>query len=98
LLTIVDVNFDRSEMLLQVSNGKAVFNQHITSDKINRIQLGSENVKSWFSKKTLPKLEIHVKGKEEPLVLRSKKSKLNYNQAQDLILQFAKKNQIPVDE
>lgn len=98
MLTIVDVNFDRSEILLQVSNGKTVVNQQIASDKIDRILLGNETVKSWFSKKTLSKLELYVKGKEEPLVLLNGKSKLNFAQAQGLILQFAEKHQISVEE
>jgi hypothetical protein len=85
-------------MLLEISNGKSIVKQQVASDKINRIQVGEEAVKSWFSKKMLPKLEIYVKGKEEPFVLQSKKSKLNFSQAQSLIRQFADKHQIPIEE
>lgn len=97
LLTIVDVNFERSDMLLQVSNGKVVVNQQIASDKINRIQLSNETVKTLFLKRTAPKLEIYLKGKEEPLVLQRGKTKLKYDKAQSLIRQFAEKYDIPLE-
>lgn len=98
MLSIIDVNVDRSEMLLQVSNGKAVVQQKLASDAINRIEFGSETVKSWFSSKSLPKLEIYLKGREEPLVLQSKKGKAKFEQDQVLIRQFAVKFQIPLEE
>lgn len=97
MLTIVDVNVDRSEMLLQVSSGKSIINQQLASDKINKIQVGNETVKTLFSKKTQPKLEIFVKGKDEPFVLQGGRNK-SFAQAQGLIRQFAEKHQIPVEE
>lgn len=94
---ILDVNFDRSEMIVQVANGKHVSNQHIPSDQINRIQFGEGVVKSWFSKKTLPKIEIYVRGREEPLVLQSGKSNQKFEEAEFVIRQFAEKNEVPVE-
>lgn len=98
MLNIVDVNYDRSEMLLQVANGKSIVSQQISSDQIQSIQFGYAVVKSWFFKKTLPKVEIHVRGKDEPLVLQSGKTKLDFEQAQNIIKLFAEKNEIPVEE
>jgi hypothetical protein len=95
---IVDVNYDRSEMMLQVANGKNIVSQQISSDQIQSIQFGYGIVKSWFSKKSLPKVEIHVKGKVEPFILQSGKTKLDFDQAQNIIKLFAQKNEISIIE
>lgn len=96
-MTIVDVNFDRSEMLLQINNGKSVVQQQISSDQINSIQFGEETVKSWFTKKTLPKVEFHLKGKDDPLVVLSGKNKQSSEQAHTIIRLFAEKNDVPLE-
>lgn len=95
---ILDINYDRSEMLLQISNGKHVINQHISSDQIQSIQFGYGVVKSWFSKKSLPKVEIRIRGKEEPYILQCGKTKLDFEQVQTIIKRFAEKHEIPIED
>lgn len=97
MLTVVDVNFDRSDMMLEVANGKTITRQTVPSEQIARIQFGQESVKSWFSSKTVPKVEIFLKGKEEPLVLQSGKTKLPIEKAQEFIRQFAEKHDVSVE-
>lgn len=95
---ILDVNYDRSEMMLQVAVGKNVTRQQISSNQINSIQIGQGLVKSWIFKKTVPQIEIHLKGKDEPLILQSGKTKMKYEQAESIIRQFAEKNDVPFAE
>ncbi|WP_438448384.1 hypothetical protein [Gorillibacterium sp. sgz5001074] len=97
MMTLVDVNFDRSEMLLHIHNGKSVVKQQISSEQINSIQFGKETVKSLFMKKTLPKVEIHLKGKDDPLILQSGKNKQSGEQAHSIIRLFAEKNDVPLE-
>jgi len=98
LSTVVDVNFDRSEMMLQVANGKQLTDQKIPSDKIAQFKFSQATVKKWFLSKTVQQIEIYQKGRSEPFVLRSDKTKLPYETAKETILQFAEKYEVPVEK
>lgn len=97
LLTVTDVNVDRAEMLLEVDNGSRVTTQIVAVDSIARIRLTQETVKQWFSRKLMRRIEIHVRGREEPIVIREEKIKLPFEVAEQAIRRIAEKNELTVE-
>lgn len=97
MVQVVDINVDRTELILTVDNGKRVTSQTVAFDKVQTIRMSKETVKKWFSSKEVRRIELFVKDKEEPYAIGSDKVK-SFDAIEEVIRQLAEKHQIPVEQ
>ncbi|WP_409346979.1 hypothetical protein [Paenibacillus sp. MBLB4367] len=97
MMQVVDINVDRTELILTVDNGKRVASQTVAFDKVLSIRFSKETVKKWFSTKVVRRIELYTKDKEEPYSIGSDKVK-SFDAIEEYIRQLAEKHQIPLEQ
>lgn len=89
MLQVVEFNLDLKEMEVHVGKKGAL--QKIPYDRIQQIKIYEDTRKKWFSTKVIKIIEVHVKGKEEPYVIRNDAVKGAYEGAEAYFKQIADK-------
>ncbi len=79
-------------MILEVDVGGKSLRQIIALDAIYRIKLTQEPVKTLFSRKQRKRIELLVRGREEPIVIREEKIKLPFEVAEQTVRRIAERN------
>lgn len=79
-------------MILEVEVGGKSLRQIIALDAIYRIKLTQEPVKTLFSRKLRKRIEMMVRGREEPIVIREEKIKLPFEVAEQTVRRIAERN------
>lgn len=97
-MAVRDVILDQDSMTVQVENGKAVVKHEIRYVDVEKIRFGEATVKRWFSSKQVKTVEIHVKDKAEPFVIRSDKLAASFRSVEDYMRKTADKLQWVVEE
>lgn len=97
MLQVVDINVDRTELMLTVSSGKKTTTQTVAFDKVLKVRLKQDTVKRWFSTKQVKRIELYVKDKEEPFVISSDTVK-SFEATEGYIRQLAGKFECIVEQ
>jgi glutamine cyclotransferase len=97
-LEVIDVNLDKSEMVLQINNKGNVYAQIIKYDQIVKIHCKDQKVKRLFRSAKVNTIEIHVKGKGVPFSIRSDKLKSAFDTTRNYLIKCAEKYNINIIE
>ena len=98
LLRVVDINFDVMEMIVEVINGSHKETQHIGYDKLLRFRFGRVQVRKWFRNKERKVIEMHLRDRNEPLILMESDLKSSFPQIEEYVRSLAQKNKLPIEE
>ncbi|CAM3524423.1 hypothetical protein [Marinicrinis lubricantis] len=86
-----DINLDVQEMHIVAENGDV---QHVRYDQLVKIEHGSEEVKKWFRTKNVSVLRLHIRAKDEPVVVREDLMNASFDATVSALKKYADKYQV----
>jgi glutamine cyclotransferase len=95
-IQVVDVNLDKSEMVLQVDHGGKVYAQIVKYDQIIKIHYKEKKVRRWFRTTKVETVEISLKGKDYTLEIRRDKFKGPFATTVEYLEKFAERSNVPI--
>ncbi len=95
-IDVLDLNLDKTEMVVQLEHGGKKFAQIIKYNQITKIHFREKKIQKWFRSTKINVVEIFVKNKEHSLLIRSDKFTATFDTTVKYLKEFADKNHVLV--